>query len=252
MKCFYCLSFAFILLFFGCKSEAYHLNHYEGVGLSVDSLVKTDLSAQFVIQPYKDSLEDIIQRSIGHSSQTMYTGKPESPLTNFVADLLLADVGKYLPDSIEQEIDFSVMNVYGLRAPVAEGIITIGDIFRLMPFENKLSIVGLIGQDVQILFDGFAAVGGEGVSGVRFGIKDKKAVDVKIGGQPLDASKVYYAVVSDYLANGGNDMHAMKKSIFRVDLDVKLRDVIMWHIEALQAKNKSITSNLDNRVYEAK
>jgi hypothetical protein len=42
-------------------------------------------------------------------------------------------------------------------------------------------------------------------------IKDKKAVDVLIGGKILDAGKVYFMVNSDYAVDGGGGFSGLRK-----------------------------------------
>jgi 2',3'-cyclic-nucleotide 2'-phosphodiesterase (5'-nucleotidase family) len=42
------------------------------------------------------------------------------------------------------------------------------------------------------------------VSGIRFAIRDGRAVDVTVGGAPLDPQATYRAVMPDCLAAGGD------------------------------------------------
>lgn len=241
-----------IILMLSCKSEPYHYSHSEASRIALDSLRSSSSNLSKTIAPYRDSLEKITNRVIGHSAMTMYTGQPESYLTNFVSDLLLNDASLYIPDTFDKQIDFAIMNVYGLRAPIAEGSVTVGDIFRVMPFENKLSLVGLKGSTMQTLLNGFAETGGEGVAGIRFGIKDSAAVNVLINNTEIDTGTVYYGILSDYLAGGGGGMDVMSDHVFREDLPFLLRDVIIWHIEGLRKENKQVSAKLNQRIYVEK
>ncbi len=235
-----------------CKNEPLVLKSSEALRINLDTLLAKDPDLDKIIAPYRDSLEKITGRIIGHSAQMLLRGKPESHLTNFVADLLLNDASHYLPQHFNHPIDFAIVNVYGLRAPIAEGSVTVGDIYKVMPFENMLSIVGLKGSSMEKLLNGFASEGGEGVAGIRFGIKGDKAVHCLIGNEQIDTAKVYYGITSDYLAKGGGGMATMKEAVFRKDLPVLLRDAIIMHIEVLTKNNQQIRVQLNGRVYVEK
>ena len=61
----------------------------------------------------------------------------ESLLGNFVTDLCL--------EQFSDQADICIMNNGGLRFPLPKGEVTIGDIYKLMPFENKLVVLELNG-----------------------------------------------------------------------------------------------------------
>jgi 2',3'-cyclic-nucleotide 2'-phosphodiesterase (5'-nucleotidase family) len=81
-------------------------------------------------------------------------------------------------------------------------------------------------------------------------IKDKKAVNVMIGGKPLDPAATYTIVNSDYVANGG-DNAAMLRPIPQIINGYLMRDALFDYIKKLKEQGKDISANIENRVTNA-
>jgi 2',3'-cyclic-nucleotide 2'-phosphodiesterase (5'-nucleotidase family) len=91
----------------------------------------------------------------------------------------------------------------GLRTEIPAGSITVRNIYELMPFENELVILWIKGDKLIQLFQFFASVGGEGVSGIRMKVKNGKAVQILVGTIPIDPAKIY--TVATVIIREGND-----------------------------------------------
>ena len=78
-------------------------------------------------------------------------------------------------------------------------------------------------------------------------IKNKKAVNVLIGGQPIDLNKKYIIANSDFVANGG-DSGDLLKSIPQINNGYLMRDAIFDYIKKLKEKGKNITAKIENRI----
>ena len=62
----------------------------------------------------------------------------------------------------EREIDVAVMNHHGgLRAPINQGEITLGEVFQVMPFENEMVLLEVPGH---ILLEIINKINGSGSS----------------------------------------------------------------------------------------
>lgn len=233
-----------------CQPANYQSADHQTQTIAVSDAITDDATMETYIAPYRDTLEARMNRVIGHSEKELLSGIPESPLSNFVADLLLNEVHLQQNETPHwKQPDLAIINVKGLRAPIAQGKITVRDIFQLMPFENELVIIELSGQEVAILFDYMASVDGDGMAGAKFGIRDGKAVQISIHQQKLNNDQTYYVATSDYLANGGDHFDVFKNAKTKVGTGLKIRDLIIQHIEYLQSKGKIINSSLDNRIY---
>ena len=118
---------------------------------------------------------------------------------------------------------------------------------ELMPFENRIVIMEVNGLTLDSLFNHMAAKGGWHVSGARYKIKDGKAVEVTIQGEPLQSRGVYIMAVSDYLAQGGDNC-TMLKGIPYTDTQKTLRDALVEGIQEMTLRGEHIKSVLDGRV----
>ena len=217
--------------------------------ITIDSTIGLSELTESIIKPYRDSIEKEMNLVIGYSDLDMNKGRPESLLTNFVADILLSKGIEIAQERNCPSPILSIINVKGLRSPIKKGSITVSSIFRVMPFENKLVILTLSGQQIKTLFEHMADMGGEGLSGASFGIKDDKPVNIKINGKPLNSKKTYTIVTADYLANGGDNYSLLPTIEERYPTEIKIRDVIISSIKNLTKDGKQINSTPDKRIY---
>ena len=200
-----------------------------------------------LMQPYKDSVERGMNRVIGEAAITLEKDQPAGTLNNFMADAMYV----MAKQKYGVPIDAAFVNYGGIRiTQLAAGPVTTGKIFEVMPFDNLLILQQVKGSVLQQFLDLTAAWGGWPVAGMTMQIQNKKAVNVKIGGQPLDLNKTYTIANSDYVANGG-DNAAMLKSIPQQSNGYLMRDAIFDYIKMLQAQGKNISVNEDNRVSNA-
>ncbi len=131
---------------------------------------------------------------------------------NMVADAMLARVK-------DQGIDIALMNSGGIRADIDAGDVTMGEVLTVLPFQNTLSTFQVDGATiVEALENGvseYAEVAGRfpQVSGMSFAVDlsadpGSRISEVMIGGEPIDADKLY-GVVSNNFVRGGGDGYAM-------------------------------------------
>jgi 2',3'-cyclic-nucleotide 2'-phosphodiesterase (5'-nucleotidase family) len=203
-----------------------------------------------MIEPYRSKMEGEMNTVIAESVSPIEKGLPEGRLGNFVADACLYETTKIYYPTDNKPVDFAILNNGGLRRPLPSGKITRGDVYELMPFENELVVLTMNGADVKNIFNFIASKGGAPVSGVRFTISNKQAINILINGQPLDTLKMYKALTSDYLANGG-DSYGMLTNVPRESTGLKVRDAIMQFMMTLNQKGKKIEVNTDGRITNA-
>ena len=244
-----------LLTFLNIACHSLIVTKVESGNIRLDSTLNVvpDPKIESVILPYRIIMQREIKEVLCSAKVSLYSGHPESPLTNFCADLL-----RYESDSIclkqfpSIHIDIAMLNRGGLRVPIPKGEVKIQDMFELMPFENKVVFLKLSGSDLRRYIDHMASRGGEGVSGMKFGIKEKKGVNPEINGKPLDDSKTYWLATIDYLANGGDGNLILKGIHERVTSEVKIRDMFINHLRNLGRRNIVIEANNDGRIYDAK
>lgn len=211
---------------------------------AVDSqIVKT-------ILPYKQSLDGKMLEVIGTTPTALTKNTPESTLGNFFAEAVFDRV-KHLPNA-DTVNTFAMFNNGGLRTSVPQGNIMVGSMYELMPFENKLVVVKLNAERLIKLLNFIAEKDGAPVAGIRFTIKDKKAIDITINGKPFDSATTYFVATSDYLAGGGDKFFTTGENSDMLKTDLLLRDILIDYCKNLYKQNKPVIANLDGRIQYAK
>ena len=239
-----------IILLVSCRQNYSH-NFTSQELIRVSDSIASDKSIEEFIKPYRDSLEAEVSVIIGKNREEMRSYKPESPLSSFVADILLSRGLEFLKENNVADADIpsiAVMNVRGLRTYLKPGDIIVNDIFEIMPFENNLTALYLSGEDVERLFEHIAKANGDGLAGATCSLTPEGMKDIKIAGKPLDKEKYYWAFTPDYLANGGDGYLILQNSSKVLESNFKIRDLIINHIKQQSTKGMEIIPNLSIRI----
>ncbi|MGQ1910297.1 5'-nucleotidase C-terminal domain-containing protein [Marinifilum sp. RC60d5] len=241
-----------LAIFISCSSNSKINNsgsHYT-VNSVLDESAKIDTSFLNLINTYKVQLDDEMNAVIAYSDFDMIAKKPESLLSNFIVDAMYEIGNKYCNENnLSHSVDIAIMNMGGIRTALPKGEITTGRVFEMLPFKNKLVIVGMKGKDLKVLLNELAQYGGEGVSHLKMGIKNKKMVSLLVDNQGVDPERIYYILTVDYLANGGAGIKAFEtRETFR-HLHRKLRSEIIKYMIEKTEKGQHISSKLDERIY---
>lgn len=240
-------------VFAACKPHA-RITKTETTVIPIDSttVINEDTSALRIITPFKEKMDAQMNGVLVYSDMALIKSMPEGLLNNFVADVVLKVANEnYMPED-NHKVDMCLLNNGGLRSSLPKGVITMGKVYELMPFENGMVVVTLSGENANKMFSYIAKQGGMPISGFVMGIKDTSAVDVTINGNPFDITKQYKVVTSDYLSNGGDKMNFFKSPLQTEDLGIKVRDAIIDFMKKENQKGNTINAKLDNRVHYEK
>jgi 2',3'-cyclic-nucleotide 2'-phosphodiesterase (5'-nucleotidase family) len=206
--------------------------------------VKTDSSFINFLQPYRDSLTKTMNTVVATLDTDLSKTQPEGTLGNIMADAMYEMAEKYYGE----QPDAAFMNYGGIRLPVLKaGVITRGKLFELFPFDNVLVLVKLRGNVLQQFLDHISGRGGWPVAGMTMQIKKNKAVNIVIGGKPIDSTTTYTIALGDYTANGGDDA-AMLKGLPQLNKGYLMRDALIDYFSSFTKAGKTITVQLQNRV----
>jgi 2',3'-cyclic-nucleotide 2'-phosphodiesterase (5'-nucleotidase family) len=191
----------------------------------VDGAVEEDALLAEMVGPYRERLEaEMLEVVATAAFEITKQGRFETPLGNLAADAMLI----IAQQTTGETFDLAVGNAGGLRVPISAGPVTRGAVFELMPFDNYVVIQRMDGVQVDSLAQQLARIGGEPVAGISFAVTDEgRAVDLLVGGEPLEANRVYSVVTHNYLAYGGGDMPALWEPIDRRELPLPLRDAFI-------------------------
>lgn len=200
------------------------------------------------LAPYKVEVDKQMSPVVGRVANYMYAKKPESPLSNLLTEVLM-----WAGKTYQETPDFAVYNIGGMRAALAVGDVTIGDVLDVAPFENKICFVTLTGQKVKELFQQIAAQGGQGVSkDVRLVItKDGQLKSALVHGKEIDENADYRIVTLDYVAQGNDHMAAFLsgKNINNPKAESNnIRFIIMDYLRERMAAGETVRSEMDGRI----
>lgn len=209
-----------------------------------------DSTIFWIVKPYSDSIASDMSKLVTVSATPLIKDKPESKLTNLVADVMLEAGFKYCSGSkLKIKPDASYVNYGGLRASLPQGEITVGRIFELMPFENELVLIKISGESLLQMGQRIAARGGEGVAGMKMGIRNEKLGTLLIQGKMVNPEGLYWLVTNDYIANGGDQMSMFSDPLERINTRLKIRDVLIQTLSDRYKKNGILEVKEDGRIY---
>lgn len=200
---------------------------------------------QAFVDKYKGTLDAQMNEVVGTTAEFMQKGRPESLLTNLTSDVMK----DYGDKQIDSGADVSIMNVNGHRATLPKGDVTLGNLFEVYSFDNRVVFLEVNGEDLTKIFEANARIGGAGISSnAHLVVNDRKLKSATLDGKPIDNDKIYNVVTIDYLADGNDSMSAFRDAVSMRDTGITLRDIMIDYIREQTAKGKVITSQLDGRI----
>jgi 2',3'-cyclic-nucleotide 2'-phosphodiesterase (5'-nucleotidase family) len=207
-----------------------------------------DSATYQLISPFKSEMDKIMNEVLVVSDTALTKELPESSLGNFVSDAVLKKANDHYIASDNLPANICLLNNGGLRAQLPKGIITRGNAFELMPFENSIVIITLSGEKTLQLFQSLVDFNGAPFSGATVKAKGKKIEELKINGELFDITKNYKVVTSDYLASGGDKYDFFKEPVKTETLNYKLRDAIIDYMMDTNKNGKTLNSKKDGRI----
>jgi len=212
-------------------------------GYPIDGNIKKDSTINAFLAKYRDSVSKTMNNVIGFSVSGMSKHQPESGLGNFMTDALKT-IGEKV---FNQKIDAAFVNFGGIRSYLPKGNITVGNIFEIMPFDNLMVLQKVRGDSLISFLNHIAERNGWPLSGITIGIKEKKAVNIMVGNNSINADSMYTIANSDYVANGG-DNTTMLKVFPKINKGVLIRNVLIDYVKLLTEKGNSIDVKTEKRI----
>ena len=209
-----------------CRSH-YEVTQVERSRILIDSRYDAvvDADARAFLMSYKNKVDSVANRPVGHAAKFMPRHRPESELSNLLSDIMVW-AGKFYGE----KPDFGVYNMGGIRADLPQGVVTYGHVLNIAPFGNKIAFVTLSGEAVLELFANFAGNQGEGVS---------KGVELVM----TEEGKL--------LVEGNDNMTAFKKSRNIHSPSEEQNDtrfIIMNYFIEMEKQGKAVDADVEGRV----
>ena len=245
----YLWGFVAALAVTSCAPKHYQLTGVERTRIIVDSRYdqQPDEAAAF-IAPYKRVNDSIMGPVMGRVAHNMHPARPESDLSNLLADILV-----WASKDYDEQPVLGVYNMGGIRADLTKGDVTYGDVLNVAPFENKISFITLTGEQLLELFAQMAKTGGEGVSkGTQLVIsKDGRLLSARLHGKEIDPKADYRVATLNYLLEGNDKLSAFRKGSNKVAPDDKsnnTRFLIMNYFRDKQARGEVVDAQVEGRI----
>ena len=243
------LSCPMVCLGISCSSP-YQMTGVERTRILVDEKYDqyTDAAVEAFIAPYRQQVDSMMSPVVGHSAAYMNATRPEGTLSNLLADILVWSGQFY-----DEQPDFAVYNMGGIRSALGKGEVTKGDVVDIAPFENKVCFVTLSGTHVLQLFREIASTGGEALShGVELQITPEgQLLEAKLFGNSIQPDKHYRVATIDYVALGKDHMEAFKLS---TDSNMpkaetnNVRYIIMKYLQEMASKGVAVNAAIEGRI----
>lgn len=180
----------------------------------------------------------------------------ECEMGNLVSDAILDRVKG-------QGVQIVFQNGGGLRASIDQGVVTMGEVVGVLPFQNTLATFQLTGRDVKAALENGASQIEEGagrftqVAGLKYSFDASapagsriKSVEVMENGgwKPLDDNSTYLAATNNYMRNGGDGYKVFAENGRNAyDYGPSLDQVVAEYLMA----NRPYTPKLDGRIVAA-
>ena len=207
-----------------------------------------DERAVAFLAPYKQKVDSIMGPVLGTVARNMHAERPESELSNLLADILVWAAPKYGENPV-----LGIYNMGGIRSDLIKGEVTYGDVLDVAPFENKIAFTTLSGKKLMELFQQIARRGGEGVSrGTELVISgDGKLLSARLNGKEIDPDASYRITTIDYLIGGNDGMPALSEGTGLVspqEVSNNTRFIIMDYFKECKAKNIAVDAQVEGRI----
>lgn len=244
--------FVLLVVMFGAMSDSIMAQHYAlksvagrriAVTRKYDLMIESDLYK--LISPYKAVVDSLMNSVVGSSDRRMEVYRPESPLSNWVADAMVEEC-----ELAGFNVDMGLCNIGGLRGSMPKGGVSVGDVMSISPFNNKLFILTLSGANLILLFDQIASTGGECVSAAVSMIvdADKKVERLRLNGKKIKPKRMYHVATIDYLADGNDGLSALKTAEKRVDTGLVLHELMIENIRRAHLQGRGVDSSVEGRI----
>lgn len=213
----------------------------EGAGLTPDADVAALTAAA------EATVEPLVARVVGVAASDLT--RAENPAGESTLGNLIADAQR-----IRTGVQFAFMNPGGIRADLAAGEVTWGELFTIQPFSNDLVSMDLTGAQIRLLleqqwinqpFPRIMKTSGLTYTWNAAAAVGSRIVEIRDGGANLlgDAT-VYRVTVNSFMASGGDNFRVLRDGTNRVVGPVDL-DALVDYVTSLP---QPFTSVIEGRI----
>ena len=181
------------------------------------------------LAPYQEPVHRLLNNTIAQSAQ--YCESSSTEMQNWVADIAY----EMVTSQSGLNVDLAIMNKGGIRQPMPTGNVSEGLIRSMFPFNNKLVVIDVSGENLLKAFEVMASRGGDAVSNsVKVLYKKDGSIEVAtVRGIVVNRAKMYRVATLDYLAHGGDHLNSLESKDFIYVDDMKFGDRVFDYVKKL-------------------
>ncbi len=233
----------------------------KGDPIYLDNSVKPDEAVLARIKELGAPIEELKNKEVAETTAAIDGSREtcrakECEMGNLISDAILDRVK-------DQGVTIVFQNGGGIRASIDQGVVTMGEVLTVLPFQNTLATFQLSGKDIVASLEAGVSEIEEGkgkfpqVAGLKYSFDKSvaanagrvKSVEVLDGGawKPIDEAKVYTVATNNYVRQGGDGYKLFASNATNAyDYGPSLEQVVADYL----AKNRPFTPKLDGRITE--
>jgi 5'-nucleotidase/UDP-sugar diphosphatase len=232
-----------------------------GDPIYLDNAVKPDEAVLARIKELGAPIEELKNKEVAEATDAIDGSRDtcrakECAMGNLIADAIL-DRTK------DQGVTIAIQNGGGIRASIDKGVVTMGEVLTVLPFQNTLATFQLTGVDLKASLEGGLSEIEEGkgkfpqVAGLKYSFDKSvapnggrlKSIEVMEGGAwvPLDDAKTYTIATNNFVRGGGDGYKLFASNAKDAyDFGPGLEQVVADYLAA----HRPYTPKLDGRITE--
>ncbi len=229
-------SFLLFSILVGCRSQQFAPIRYSNSILNpvYDSTKSESSTLNSWLQPYRAQLSAALDSQLFISCRTAGKKQPQSAIGNHLTEVMK----EYATSELNATVDAAMLNYGGIRAALPRGSVKIRHIFEIMPFDNALCVVEMDSMQMLTFAQYWMSSKGHPIYGFTVS-QDFQNRPYVVWKNPLTRYPVKM-VVTDYVANGGDNASFFKTITTRKCLKTPLRDALIQYYRSHYQPNDTL------------
>ena len=140
-----------------------------------------------------------------------------------------------------------MLNFGGIRTSMPAGDVTVGDMFRISPFDNYLTFIVLKGSELKKALGRFDDKFNAPYSGATIVYKNNKPVKITVQGKPIEDNRLYKLVTLNFISDGGDKLLEDIQYEKIEYTTMTFRDFLVTEMKAMTARGENVIGKKDGR-----
>ena len=232
-----------------------------GDPIYLDNAITPDAAVLARIKELGAPIEELKNKEVAESTDAIDGSRDNCRARECAMGNLIADA--MLDRTKDQGVTIAIQNGGGIRASIDKGVVTMGEVLTVLPFQNTLATFQLKGADLRASLESglseIEEVKGKfpQVAGLKYSFDKSvapnggrlKSVEVMEGGAwvPLDDAKTYSIATNNFVRAGGDGYELFaEKAEKAYDYGPGLEQLVADYLSS----NRPYTPKLDGRITE--